>query len=757
MIGRSERRRDMKSRKKLLFRFLFLALLILPLMSWGQETAEEEPDSDEKKTNKSSVVENEVSVGLYYLDHDSYRYGKYTGLVDEGFYALADFRIEQRPAWDSGDTRRWKVQGWRLGLDSRRLVYNYNDPVKQSFSADYREIPNYRFDDGQSPYLNAGENTQTLPSSWEVAPGSSNTSGFLTLQENLLNLKVKTKRRWLDMDYTIKLSPHWNFAVNYDYISKKGERTIGSIFGYTGGNPRAVILAAPVDYMTNNVEAMFNYATSRAQFGFGVYASFFNNDETSLTWQNAYGHQSQWAPSVEYPGSQGRLALEPDNSYWQVKAYGAWNFTRTTRLTANASYGQMKQNDALLPYTVNPDLLVEIPVPLASLDGKVNTSMFSARLTSRLARPLNLAVNYTYNDRNNKTPRAVYPYIGGDSQDQRPYEEGRINLPYSYTKQRADAILTYRLGAGTRLKGGVEYYDTHRDYSEVSDAEEWAWVAGIKFGGFQTAAFNFDYRDSSRDVDSYIGNIPLIDSHLPGVIHEDEWENSPLLRKYYLTDRDRQEFRFRADVFPVPEWNFGLALVYFKDDYADGYYGLNRAKITSGTIDVGWYPIENISVTGFYTKEKYDADQSGVSFRNAAGESDPDNQWWASTTDKVDTWNLALNFTDIGADRGWKKFDLGFDYTLSNTRGVIDVTAATATTAPLPRLTDRWRSFSAWARIAVSSHSSLRFVVEGTQLNSANFALDNVETDTLANVLLLGESAANYDILLITGSWIYQF
>jgi MtrB/PioB family decaheme-associated outer membrane protein len=508
----------MKTMQNAIPKIVVLTLLLLPLLAWGQDPAA--TDGDDAESTETAAVESEVSVGLYYLDDDSYRFGKYSGLTDEGFYGMLDFRIEKRPEWNSGDTKRWRVQGWRLGLDSRRLVFDYNDPVKQTFKADYREIPNNRFSDGQTPYLGAGSSTQTLSDSWVVAPGSNNTRGFLTLQENLADLEVDIKRRWMNLDYNLKLSDSWNMAINYDYISKKGERTIGSIFGSSGGNPRAVVLAAPVDYLTNNVEAMFNYATARMQFGVGMYASFFSNDDKTLAWQNAYGFVSGWAPGVQYPASQGQLALEPDNSYIQFKAYGAFNFTPSTRLSADVSFGQMEQDDALLPYTINPILIVHTPVPLASLDGKVDTSMFNARFTSQLARPLGLAINYHYDDRDNKTPRAVYPYIGGDSQNQRPYDDGRINLPYSYTKQRADAVLTYRIFSGTRLKGGVEYNDTSREYSEVADAEEWAWLAGVKFGGLETASFTFDYRNSSREVDAYIGNTPLIESHLPGAVGE---------------------------------------------------------------------------------------------------------------------------------------------------------------------------------------------------------------------------------------------
>lgn len=748
----------MKTKQNAILNFVTLALMALPVVAWAQD--DKDPAKTEGKdtdTKTAATVQSEVTVGLYYLDHDSYRYGKFSGLTDEGFYVLADFLVEKRPLWNSGDTERWSVQGWRLGLDSRRLLYKYNDPVKQTFKADYREIPNNRFSDGQSPYLGIGDNTQTLPSSWAVAPGTNDTRGFLTLQQNLVNVKIDTKRRWMNLDYSLKLSDSWNMAIDYSYISKKGEREVGSIFGYTGGNPRGVNLSAPVDYMTNNVDATFNYATPQAQFGLGVYASFFNNDETTLVWQNAFGQQPQWAPGVAFPNSQGQLALEPDNSYWQFKAYGAFNFAHSTRLSADASFGQMKQNDSFLPYTINPILVVNTPVPLASLDGKVDTTMFNVRLTSQLVRALDVAVNYHYDDRNNKSPRAVYPYIGGDSQNQRPYDQGRINLPYSYNKEKADAVFTYRVGGGTHLRAGAEYLNMSRDYSEVTHSDEWAWLAGVKFGGLEFASFNFDYRNSSRDVSDYVGNRPLIESSVPGTETEDDWENQPLLRKYYETDRDREEFRFRADVFPMPEWNLGMAFSYFKDDYAAGYYGLNDAKIKSGTIDVGWHPTNNISLTGFYTHEKYDANQSSISFTNVSQAFDPNRQWWANTTDKVDTWNLALAFSDIGASHGWKNFDVGFDYTYSDTNSVIDVTAATLPTAPLPDLVDKLHTFSAWASLAVSDSSSLRFVIESTKLDSADFAIDNVKTNTLANVLLLGQTGPSYDVLLITGSWTYQF
>ena len=733
-------------------------ILALPFGCWAQD---EDPFAlegvGEEVTQEQPVIEDEVTVGAYYLDDDAFRYGKYTGLTDEGVEPLIDFRIDERPQWDSGDTRRWHLEGWRLGLDSRRLEYAWQDQGVQAFSAEYRQIPNNRIGDGVTPYRGVGGDTLALAPGWAIEPGSSSTEGFINLSPSLAKLEVDTERKRLDLAYERKLGKAWGFNIDYKHETKDGTRTIGALFGYNGGNPRSVILPAPVDYVYDNVEAMFTFGTARLQAGFGVYLSFFSNDETALIWQNAYGRQSQWDESVHYPDAQGRLALEPDNSYRQFKGYAGFNFSPTTRLTADLAIGTMEQDEPLLSYTINPQLEVHTPVPLANADAQIDTTLLNVRFTAQPLRRLGLAVNWNYDDRDNQTPRAVYPYIGGDSQDQRPYEEGRINLPYSYERSKADAIATLRLGGRARIKGGVEYSDISREYSEVAGADEWAWVGGIRINPFETTSFSFDVRSSSRDVDAYVDNLPLIESHLPGTLEEDEFENHPLLRKYFLTGRDRDEYRLRVDFYPNPQVNLGLSASRFDDDYDDGYFGLNEAEVSAVSFDVGWYPREHVALLAYYTMEEYDASQSSRSFGNAAAAADPERDWFADSSDDVDTWNLSLTFSEIGADRGWKGFEIGFDYTLSDVSSLIDVTATTLETAPLPELNTDMSSVSAWARFNVGEHASVRMALEASDLETTNFALDDVDPDTLSNVLLLGNTAANYDVILVTAAFTYRF
>jgi MtrB/PioB family decaheme-associated outer membrane protein len=732
--------------------------LILPGVTWAQD----EKDADAKskvdaKAEEKQNLDGEVEIGIEHLDVDSYRYGKYTGRTDEGAMPRLNFKLEKRPEWDDDDTTRWRLQGWNVGIDSRRLEFDFNQQGKQHFNFDYRQIPNNRYSNGMTPYLGAGSGDLTLPDNWWVIPDSSTTSAFLNLEENLRILEVDTERKTMLLKYDRKLGDNWNMSIDYRHDVKDGVRSTGGVIGYSGGNGRSALIPAPVDWNTDNISAMFDYTAGRAQFGLGIYASFFKNDESRLIWQNAFGQHVGWEDGVGYPNGQGQMAMEPDNSYLQFKAYGGMNFNAKTRLTADFSYGKMEQDDAFLPFSINPALNAPIPLPQANADAEINMTMFNLRLTSQFAPRWNLAVNYRYDDRDNKTPRAVYVNISGDSQNQKKLDQGRINLPYSYTEHKADAIVKWRVARGISIKGGVVFKDLSRSWTEVSDSEEFGYLAGIRFASWQTASLSLDYRREDRDVSEYIGNVPYQESHIPGVLDPNAWENHPWMRKYNLADREREELRFRADWFPTPMVNFGLSGSQFQDDYTENLFGLNESEVSSWTIDAGFYPTSNIVLTGYYSTETWDAEQANRSFRGADPQEpwDTSRNWWADTEDEVDTWNLHLAFNDLGKSGA---FTFGFDYTYSNAESLINVTgAASIETAPLPKLVSKLRSFGAFAEFGINEKNSIALTAESSEYKQDDFALDNVVPDTMLDVLNLGQTTGDYDIVLLTASWKYRF
>lgn len=739
-----------------------LAFLVSASATWAQEKSEQDAkaaDGEPEQEEKKSVVDSEAEIGIYYLSDDSFRFGKYSGLINDGAYVLADFRWEKRPEWNSGDVYRWRLQGWRVGLNSRRLEFDWSQQGKQRFRLDFRQIPNNGFRNGLTPYVGLGGDELRLPQGWAIAPGSNNTRGFINLDDYLQPAEIRTRRKSLTLDYTLAISSNWNMAIDFRHENKDGTRNTWGIFGHSLTSTRSVEIPAPVNWQTDSFNLMFNYANGRAQFGAGLYASFFNNDTTSLTWQNAFGKVGNWGDGVAFPEGFGLMALEPENSYLQFKAYGGFIFNAKTRLTADLSWGTMEQDDAFYPYTVNPNLRVREDVPLPDADAKIDMTHFNLRLTSRLARRLNLVANYRYDDRDNKTPQAAYRYIGGDSENQKRTQYSRINLPYSYRRQTADLLLNWKATRYFGLKGGLEWNDYSRDYAEVEDSDEWAWLAGVRLSAWNDLAGHLDYRHSKRDVDEYVHNRPFLESHLPGAVPPDAWQNHPWQRKYNQTDRDRDEWRFRLDWFPATEFNVGATTRIIKDDYDAGAFGLNDARARSWTIDLAYHPAEKVTLSMFYTHENWRARQSNRQIFSF----DPDTAWresrdWgAQTEDDVDTFNLHAGLDDLGTAG---RFSFGLDYTLSEVNSTIIVNSADperVPTALLPELRNKLRSFVAYGQMDINERSAIRLRAERGKLTVDDFALDNVSQDTLHNVLTLGQPTQDYSLWLLSASWSYRF
>lgn len=739
---------------------LALALLVSPCTAFAAEQKNDKADAKAQKARQDdnrSVVESEAELGIYYLDDDAYRFGKYSGLTDDGAYALLDFRWEKRPAWNSGDPIRWRLQGWRLGLDSRRLEFDWSHMGKQRLRFDYRQIPNNGFRDGMTPYQGLGSGVLTLPSNWAIANGSNNTRGFLNLGENLRPFEMRTERKSFTLSYALKVAPNWKMAIDFRHDDKDGKRDAWGVIGHGLTSARSVEIPAPVDWTTDNIELMFHYASGRLRLGGGVYASFFNNGTSSLTWQNAFGKVGNWAPGIAYPDGSGRMALEPDNSYLQFKGYGSLNLGSATRLTGDLAWGRMEQDDAFLPYTVNAALAAPVPLPRENANAQIDVTRLGLRLTSRLARRLSLVANYRYENRDNSTPRLAYDYIGGDSENQKPVLDSRINLPYSYKRQKADLLLNWKAMRGLSLKGGVEWNDHSRDYTEVEDSDEIAWLAGIRWTSMQTLSARLDYRYSDRNVDEYVHNAPFLDSHLPGAVAPDEWQNHPWQRKYNLTDRTRDELRGRLDWFPVSGISLGLTGSTWEDDYGEGIFGLNRAEATSWSFDAAYNPGSGLVLSGFYTRENWKTRQSNrqiFSFDPQTAWRDS-RDWSADSEDTADTFNLHASFEGLGKN---KALAFGFDYTISNVDSRIEVSGAERIdTLPLPVIRTDWSTVSAYGEYQLNKQSQLRLRAELNKLDASDFALDDVVPDTLANVLTLGQSTQEYDVVLISASWNYRF
>lgn len=705
-----------------------------------------------------------IDLGLAWLDDDADRFGRYSGLDESGLAPLLSFSLERLREGPQDWGARF--DGARLGMDSRRLDLRLDRAGRQGGSLSWRELPRWRLSGGRTPFSPGPEGHYVLPVDWQ---GLETTAGLSESATEFNPVEIRSSRRRLDLGYWQSFRERWRVEVDASEERRDGNRLIGAIFGYTGGNPRGMLLPAVVDDTTQRLGSRLVYTDPGGhQLGMAWSGSFYRNDRESIEFDNAFARHPQWAPSTGYPGGVGRIADYPDNTAQQLRAFGAWKLGEQTRLGADLAYGWMRQDDPLLPYTANPQLQVEQPLPVTRLDAEMRTAVASLRLVTRLFERLNLRIDYRYDDRDNRTPSLRWRIVGADSQNQRPLEDTRINLPYSLRRQSLDVDGRWRLKGHQRLVGGLDFKREDRDdFAEVARLDEWGGSLGWRGRAGRDVRLRIDAEHRIRRFDEYRGRAPFRAGRLPGTVDADEFENHPELRKYNVADRDRSGIRVRVDVQPMPVVSLGLGAHYNSDDYDDAQFGLDRAEVRTLTADFGWQFGDRLSLSGLFSSDRYKAGQSGRDWPGFAPDLafDPARNWWADHDDRVETASLSLAWRDAVPARRLLAYmdiaggvDLGVDFVHVSARGDIDVRAAEGLTVePLPETSSRRRAWAGWAQFQTKAGWRLGLRVEHERFRARDFAVDEVEIDTVADLLLLGQPVPDYSVLAVLATLGYRF
>ena len=707
-----------------------------------------------------------VEVGVGHVGRDSFKFGEYTGLNEKGFYGIGNIDVRGGDYYDSGSARRWSLTGRNLGLDSRELSGTFGYQGKFGLNFGYSELPKFRWDSYNTPYLGTGGSTLTLPSNW-VPSGT--TAGMTQLGADLHGFDVKTERTRYDIGATYLFTPEWQFKANFHREDKEGTKITGMVFGNTGGNPRAVLLPEPVDYETDQAEVTVAYYGEKGQVTLGYYGSWFNNSNGAVRFQNAYSTIGGWAAGTGYP-TFGQYSLPPDNQFHQANLTAGYNITPTTRLAINASRGYATQNDTFLPYTSNPNIAITTPLPRSSLDGEVVTTTVGARLTAQPINRVDLSVAYKYDDHDDQTPQAQYIYIGGDSSTTQAApgsasDHLRTNLPYSWTTHLVNADATYSLWRGGKIKAGYDYKHTDRTFSEVATTTENTYRVDL----FQSAtellndtmdlSGSIGYAHSFRDGSEYT-DVPFLSSFSsPAYIAslgQFVFDNLPGQQKYYLANRARDSLRATLDFSPTDRISFNAQMDVNNDNYTSSRYGLTNAHGWTLNLDAGYVVSEHLSADVFYSHERMRSTEWSRSFRNSAAAAalTSTSDWSNVTTDETDTFGFGVKYT--GLLKG--KLALNGNFMFVRGRTAINTTVGSAlSAAPLPDLKSDLDIIDISGTYRIDKRSAVRFAYLRQSLDTNDWAYDLVTPTTLANVVGTGQTPPNYTDNVFGVSYIYSF
>ena len=651
-----------------------------------------------------------LGFGLDYVSDDSYRFGDYRGLEEEGFYAAVDGDLHFRNL----DGRYFDMYAQNLGLDSRQLEMRGGNQGFYELRFGWREIPKYRGYGTQTPFLGVGSEYLELPANWVPAH---TTGGMTALQSSLAVEPLKTQRKTLDAGATIKFARNWSVRADYQRQKKEGTRTLGAGMYFSNSS----ILPAPVDYTTDLIDVGLAWAGKRAQIELGFIGSYFDNGVSSLTWQNPFTGQPEHQVF--------RAALEPDNEFYQFSLSGAFAITQRIRLSGQAAIGEMSQDEAFLPYTINPSYS-DLVLPRTSLDGKVDTSTYnlSGKLSANLNHRLSFTARGKWDERDNKTPVDSYTPVVTDLLPVAP----RYNRPYSYKRQQYSADLRWGAFRVLRLSAGGRQKNIDRTLQAVERTKETTWWGEAKFSPWLNSQLRLKMETADRDVSNYL------QPDDGGTV------DHPLMRKFNQADRERDRILVELDLMPA-SMNLGINLSYFNanSDYKESVIGLQESNDRSFTLNLSYAGGSRTNFYAFLTRDDIDAD-----LVNTGGSSAE--LWDASTRDRIITIGFGLS-SQIN-----EKSSIGLDLVSSDSKGDISVQTSMEE-EPFDTLKSELTNITVHFDYEVSEHWGYKIFAEYEKFSSRDWAIDGLGVDGINAVLTMGLQSPKYDIWHLRAQATYRF
>ena len=737
--------------------------------------------------------DNQIELGVGYVSDPSFKFGNFTGLHDNGAHLIGNIDLNRR---NEANTHYFSLTGRNLGLSSRNVTIEGGEQGNYGLRLEYDEIPSYFSDTYQTPYLGAGSTRLIQPAgvadATSVGPRSASTSGTTTtlaspgmvgLAAAMKPYAVKTERKSFGVGLTKELVRGWDVETNFKRENKDGSKLTAAMIQIgSGGTRGAVIVPEPIDYTTDQIEAVARYTSEKLQFQFGYYGSFFKNENKALTWDSLFSGQNTQSTTGTRPitsldgNATGSYGLAPDNEFHQVNASGRYVLSKTTNLSANISLGRMTQNEQFLPYsTPGVAMAGALPLPRSSLDGKVYTTNASLRLNSKLTPKLNLTAGLRYDDRDNKTPISTFLYVAGDRNAgfSALANSGtrRTNMPLDITKQSVYGDLDYHLASDTTVKFGYDFHQVRHNYEPTTGDKENTLKIEVKhrFGDMVSASASYAYSD--RKASDYNGAAPLASTYDPVYLatlaggttgRTYPWLEAPTLRKYILADRQRDKFGATANVSPSERLDLQFGAHYLRDKYPDTMAGIGLTKATNwiASFDANLQATDKLSGNFYASVDQYKTDQNGAHLPNAAlttqaelGTIPASNLGVTTLTDRTLTLGLGVRYKPTA------KYELGANVSHSDSKGSSDFIAGSAVTiAPLPKLVSRVSRLEMFGRYDLRKDLTVNVKFAHERYSSNDWAWDAPLTLTsVSSVVGTNQTSPNYSINFVGVSLAYKF
>jgi MtrB/PioB family decaheme-associated outer membrane protein len=676
------------------------------------------------------------------LSRDTFKFGEYTGIDDDGGFAVADADLRY-----FRDSYYLDFTADNLGLENRKINLEAGIMDNISFFAEYDQTPHLLFSRNKTPFEGVGSQILTLPSNF------SQQSTFSTSPltgGNGVDLEIDD-RETATFGLSKKIGLN-QFDLVYKRINKEGLNSLGGIFGTSGANPRSIILPAAIDNVTNEITASLAHNSDTYQFQFDYFGSLFNNRQSSLAFANPYTGLLPF--SADFLPDGGLISRQPDNQYHRFSFSGGWDFSETTRITALAEYGLSKQDEDLLAFGLGSsrDLL-----PRQTADAQIETYHISIKATAKPFSNLGLTAKYRFYATDNTTPKTLFLPIVNDTGSQVTTSSARAesNLPFQYTQNQFKLDAVYRIFKMTNLNLGYVLDVKNREFRAVDEIFENKFKAGIRtnYKSLITARVNFAF--SNRHGDNYDPARITINRHtkdfLDTATSSSLTEPIPELRRFDVANQERFQLNGNVSVFVNESTTLGLSYNLNDIDYDDTQIGLKESMNQDITLDLSYSPSETTNLYSYYTFDEGQSEQIGRAhnFFVPGASSDPTRNWQANLDDNSYTAGVGGNWKFL-ENKVTLQTDYVFSESITNYTFGSGTNTAVANPEDLPDLKTTLHRWTTTGEYQWSPTLSFGLSYWYENFSYEDFALDSFGpqdslTSTFTEVVLLSDTIQSYE------------
>ncbi len=704
-----------------------------------------------RDSDMSRYVDNYFEIGAGYNSNNSFRFGQYSGLTKDGGFGFVNFNLLQRS--DDNDSRYSKFYGSNLGLGTRKVRVESGLQGSWDVSLGVDQLLRSEISDGKYVFEGLGSNSLTLGAGCSgFTSANSTTNG--AINGCLHGFEVKQGRDIYRFAVGGRFNPEWDYKVNFREDQRNGTRVTGMYF------TNALNVPYGIDDHTQQMDAVLSYATKRAQWQLGYQFSRYDNNEASFTVANPF--------TLVANNRIGRMSLAPENEFHQINTSGAYNVSKTTRLTGGLAYAVATQNEAFLPYSATSAALTSgasnTPT-LASLDGKLVTKQADLALLFKPVDKANVKLSYQYRENDNSTRTAEYVYISRDSNAGPANKNSanyRTNVPVSTTEQKFTADGDYEIAPRSYLRTVLERQRKTYTASDRTETNTDKLSIELRRPVSDEVSGNVGYTYTQRTGSDYDKGVYFRSSYNPAyqIGAAKGMTNHPSMRSFIYGDYAENRIRTAANWTATETVSLQASLDGFRQvagsgpncDRVDALQALSistalpntclgRTLATGGSVnlDVQWQPEENLTTFAFANWSTAQTDIRGRTWSNAVTTTAGDlkRDWFG---------NILNRDQAVGLGMKWQpalEWDLGATYVYSRGNGTTDVQTS-LNPGVVPDTSNLLNSLQLFAKWDYSKRMSWRFNYVHETLDTSDWMYDNAATGSNNAVLFTGQTSARY-------------